>query len=82
MSNYVKHIMQSGQDFIAENLTDCCKELLIWHNTGILPAGKLRDASRIFLELNTGNHLNIAENITRAQALEFVATHTSAKETT
>lgn len=69
----VKEYMQQGQDFIAANLVECCRENLEWHDTGELRKGKLREAAAIFAKVDKAHFLVIAQSETSRQAMQMVA---------
>lgn len=68
-----KEWMQQGQDFVAANLVECCRENLEWQNTGVLRAGKLREAAAIFGKVDKAHFLSIAQSETTRQAMQMVA---------
>ncbi|WP_300760155.1 hypothetical protein [Janthinobacterium sp.] len=68
-----KEWMQYGQDFVAANLVECCRENLEWHDTGELRSGKLREAAAIFAKVDQAHFLAIAQSETTRQAMQMVA---------
>lgn len=54
---------------IQDNLVDCCRELLEFHNTGLLCNGVVRKIARNF---GPTNRLAIVESLINEAALEFV----------
>ncbi len=41
-------LRKKADDFATDNLAECCKELTMWSNTGILEDGKVRELARMF----------------------------------
>ena len=64
-----KEYMKQGQDFIAANLAECCRENLEWHETGVLCNGKLRAAAAIFAKVDQSHFLSIAQSETSHQEI-------------
>ena len=38
--------LEEAKCFIRDNLEECCRELLEWHDTAILCTGKVREAAK------------------------------------
>lgn len=72
MSN-VRESMQQMKKFVAENLKQCCQELIEWHDTATLPDGKVREAATILDGIDPSQLLRIVENEINSQALKKVA---------
>lgn len=56
--------------FIENNLRECCKEILDWHDTGKLTDGKVREAAHFLTDkVFEGRQLVITENMINREAL-------------
>ncbi|WP_419900626.1 hypothetical protein [Roseomonas sp. USHLN139] len=55
------------------NLPAVCRELLAWHDTGLLPDGRLREAAAILEPVAPGYFLQIAEGMANRAALKHAA---------
>lgn len=69
--NYNK-VIDDAKQFAADNLIECCKELMIWTNTAILPSGKVRELSDMLMKVAGSRSLVVAENIVKTAAFEHI----------
>lgn len=72
MSN-ARENMQQMKQFVAENMKQCCHELIEWQDTGVLSNGKVREASRMLVGIYRSDSLSIVESEIKSQALRKVA---------
>ena len=66
-------ILNRGIEFAKENLIECCRDLVTWKDTAILPDGKLRELAKIVKELSGETGLGIAEGMVVKLALKEVS---------
>jgi hypothetical protein len=72
--NDVQRQLEIANSFVAENLTQCCVELVGWERTGVLPDGVLRQAGELYKPLDKFHYLTLAERHIQRLAVGRVAT--------
>ncbi len=60
---------------IAENLEDCCKDILKWHKTGELPNDSFVRKAAKEIEMGSLQTLQIVESLVAEYSMEFVVKH-------
>lgn len=68
-----KELMKQGNDLIAANLAECCREELEWQNTALLRNGKMREAGSIYAQVDSYHALSIVQSEVARQAMQVVA---------
>ena len=68
-----KELMRQGQELIAVNLAECCREELEWQNTALLCSGKMREAGAIYAQVDAAHALSIVQSEVARQAMQVVA---------
>lgn len=68
-----KELMKQGQEMIAANLVECCREELEWQNTALLCNGKMREAGAIYARVDAAHALSIVQSEVARQAMQVVA---------
>ena len=58
---------QKAKVFVRENLTEMCREIIEWHDTGMLPGTKVREAAEIAVA-----DPRFVENIVSSEAMRLV----------
>ena len=66
-------ILHSTTSFIKTNLATCCRELVEFRRTGVLPSGRVREAATMLTYVPGSQRLTVAQSIVTAAALEQVA---------
>lgn len=68
----MKTDLQRAHEFAAQNLKQCCVEILKWENTGSLRDGKLRELAKITKTISPHQSLSIAEAIVKDEAFKYI----------
>lgn len=68
-----KELMRQGQELIAANLAECCREELEWQNTALLCNGKMREAGAIYAQVDASHALSIVQSEVARQAMQVIA---------
>lgn len=68
-----KELMKQGQELIAANLAECCREELEWQNTALLCDGKMREAGAIYAQVDSHHALSIVQSEVARQAMQVIA---------
>lgn len=63
--------LEEAKRLIRENLETCCRELLEWHDSGILRDGKVREIARL-CSFAGSSALSLAEGLIERAAIEHV----------
>lgn len=71
MTNPDQVNLQKGIDFCEENLVEMCEEILEWHQTAILRAGKVRELAKIF-SFAGSSALSFAEDTVKTCSMKRV----------
>lgn len=69
----LQDVLNRAQQFIANHLTACCKEAVVFQTSGILGSGKIREAARIYGELKSTVPLKMALDEVARQAMQRIA---------
>lgn len=72
MAETFKEAMNEMQTEVNQHLSQCCEEILHWHDTGILIDGCVRSIAAKLLPFDTGHHLSIVEAAINTQAMKWV----------
>ena len=64
-----KQQMETAKKFAKNNIVTLCTELKSWHDTALLPDGKLRELARM---LPVSDPLPLAQNLVEYAAIEYV----------
>ena len=73
MSDRTKACMAEARAKVNATLQGCCKDLLIWKNTGLLPEGPFRRAGAEIKDVYPDDYLQLTEGIVVRAALKQVA---------
>jgi hypothetical protein len=69
--------LEQARALVRENLRQCCEEVLQWHDTTILPDGRVREVTNLLEPVMGANALGVAENLVTRAALEEVTAKSS-----
>lgn len=72
MSN-VQRQLEIANAFVADNIAQCCVELVGWEQTGVLCDGVLRKAGELYKPLDNFHYLRLAERHVQRLAVRHVA---------
>lgn len=66
-----KEKLEEAKKFVSDNLEECCRELLEWHDVGVLKDGKIRELANL-CSFADYMKFNVAENLVKRAALEHI----------
>jgi hypothetical protein len=66
-------IMEKATAFASAHVAECSRELLVWHETSVLPQGRVRELGAMLKAITGSNHLDVAKSLVVTQALKLAA---------
>lgn len=73
VANELQKKLEAAKQFVTEHLSECCREVIASHTSGIIGSGRVREAAALYALVNTRGSLKMALDEVANQAMAVVA---------